>query len=280
MDSKICMVTGATSGIGFETALGLAKQGAEVVLVGRNAERGARAVDRIRADTINGRLNFLKADLSSQGQIRQLADRFKDEYDRLDVLINNAGGFFLTRELSPDGIEMTFALNHLAYFLLTHLLLDVLKESAPARVINVASGAHHGAQIQFDDLGGEKGYRGWRAYAQSKLANLLFTFELARRIEDTGVTANALHPGFVATNLGKNSGWVARLVLWFLHLRAFSPAQGAGTSIYLASSSEVEGDNGAYFVNKKIVEPDPAARDKLSAQRLWTVSEKMVGLGS
>jgi retinol dehydrogenase-12 len=210
MKDEICMVTGATSGIGAVTARALAEKGAAVVVVGRDAEKSEATVNLIQQQTGNPRVEYLLADLSVQEEIRRLAERFKSRYQRLHVLVNNAGAFFMSRQLSADGLEMTFALNHLAYFLLTHLLLDILKASAPARIVNVSSNGHRGMKINLEDLKSQGRYAPMQAYGQSKLANLLFTYELARRLEGSGVTVNALHPGFVATNLAANNGWLAR----------------------------------------------------------------------
>src|SRR5262245_57383193 len=215
MTGKVCLITGATSGIGWETAKALASQGAMVALVGRDPERTQNAIDRIRASAPNAQLESYRADLSAQEQVRRLAQEFQSRHTRLDVLINDAGAVFTTRKESVDGIEMTLAVNHLAPFLLTNLLLGTLKASAPSRVVTVSSGAHLGAKIHFDDLQLAHGYGPWRAYGQSKLMNVLFTNELARRLAGSGVTANALHPGFVASNFGKTEGalWTAAFTL-------------------------------------------------------------------
>lgn len=280
------MVTGATSGIGQVTARVLAERGAEVIVVSRNAEKCANTVTRIRQQSGNERVNYLVADLSSQGQIRDLVKRFQLRYHRLNVLVNNAGGFFLTRRESTDGIEMTWALNHLSYFLLTNLLLDVLIDNgAPghaSRVVNVASASHRGAHIDFDDLQKKHRYRGMQTYGQSKLGNVLFTYELAGRLERAGhserVTANCLHPGFVATNLAGDNGWLIRLCLPLLRFFGRTPEEGAQTSIYLAASPEVEGVTGKYFVDCKPVRSDPASYDQTVAERLWEISAEMTGL--
>jgi NAD(P)-dependent dehydrogenase (short-subunit alcohol dehydrogenase family) len=278
MRGKVCMVTGATSGIGLVTAQALARQGATVIVVGRNRERGVATVKRIQQETGNAAVDWMVADLSVQVQVRQLVREFRERFARLDVLVNNAGALFARRSLSVDGIEMTFALNHLAYFLLTNLLLDTLKASAPARIVNVASAAHRGAQINFADVQGQRRYSGWRAYAQSKLANLLFTYELARRLEGTGVTANALHPGFVATNFGRSNRGLVSLIIRVSQLAAISPEQGAQTIIYLATAPEVEGTSGKYFVKLRVVPSSEASYDRDAAQRLWQVSATMTGL--
>lgn len=275
---RVYLITGATAGIGLATARALAERGGKVVLVGRNPQKGAATLAALQEQTGNSRLDYLNADLSSQAEVRRLAAAFQERCNRLDVLINNAGGAFLRRELTVDGIERTFALNHLSYFLLTNLLLDTLKASAPSRIVNVSSGSHRQARLDFDDLQLSRGYRVMRAYGQSKLANILFTYELARRLEGTGVTASALHPGMVATNIGKNNGWLARLVINLWHLTALSPDEGAETVVYLATSPEVEGVSGKYFVRCRAVPSAPITYDREVARRLWEVSAAMVGL--
>jgi NAD(P)-dependent dehydrogenase (short-subunit alcohol dehydrogenase family) len=278
MAGRICLITGGTSGIGKSTALALAGMGATAVIVGRSASKTAQAVEEIRAATGSKNIDSLLADLSSQAEVRRLADEFRSKYQHLHVLLNNAGAVFIQRQLSVDGIEMTFALNHLAYFLLTNLLLDTLKASAPARIINVSSGAHTNGKIDFDNLQGERGYTA-NAYSHSKLANILFTVELARRLEGTGVTANALHPGFVATGFAKNNGWLIAAVIGIVApLIARSPAKGAETSIYLAASPEVEGITGKYFYNSRETRPAARAVDMAVAGKLWDVSAEMVHL--
>ena len=278
MNGKICLVTGGTNGIGKATAQALAQMGATVVIVGRNARKTSQVVEEIRAASGNKNVNPLLADLASQQEVRRLAGEFKSIYSHLHVLINNAGGFFMRRQLSADGIEMTFALNHLASFLLTNLLLDTITASAPARIINVSSNAHASGKIEFDNLQGERDFTP-RAYDNSKLANILFTMELARRLEGTGVTVNALHPGFVSTGFAKNNGKImAALVSMFAPLVARSPARGAETSIYLASSPDVEGMTGQYFYNSHVIPTAPQASDRVVARKLWDVSAKMVHL--
>ena len=252
--------------------------GATVIIVGRDAQKTSRVVKEIRASSSNPRVGSMLADLSSQQAVRKLAHEFQRKYPRLHVLINNAGGFFMRRQLRGNGIEMTFALNHLASFLLTNLLLDTLKASAPARIINVSSNAHTSGKIEFDNLQGEREYSP-RAYDNSKLANILFTMELARRLEGTGVTVNALHPGFVSTGFAKNNGKViAALVSIFAPLVARSPAKGAETSIYLASSPSVEGITGKYFYDSHVISAAPQATDMVIARKLWDVSAEMVHL--
>jgi len=280
LKGKICLVTGATSGIGEVTAQALAQFGARVIIVGRSEARGRATLNRIQATLPGAEVDFLRADLASQAEIHQLAQQFKLRYPRLDVLVNNAGALIMRRRQTVDGIELTFALNHLNYFLLTNLLLDALKAGAPARIVNVSSSAHWRARrMDFKNLQ-QSGlwFDGWLAYGQSKLANLLFTYELARRLEGTGVTANAVHPGLVATRFGYNNGLFAGVVLSLLHAVALTPEQGAQTLIYLAASPEVEGISGKYFVEKKVARSSAASHDLNAAQRLWEVSAAMTGL--
>ena len=278
MNGKICMVTGATSGIGLVTARELARQGAQVTLVSRSPERCQAAAESIRQETGNPEVDFIAADLSSLVEIRRTAQEFLKRQRRLDVLVNNAGGFFWRRAETADGLERTFALNHLNYFLLTNLLLETLKASAPARIVSVSSDAHRGARIDFDNLQNKHKYAGFRAYAQSKLMNVLFTYELRRRLENSGVTANALHPGFVATGFAKNNGFLFRLFMPLAQLNALSPEEGARTSIYLASSPEVEGVSGKYFTKQQAVQSDPASYDEQTARQLWELSLELTNL--
>ena len=279
MNGKICLVTGATNGIGKATAQALAQMGASVVIVGRNGAKTAQLVEEIRTTSGNQNVDSLLADLSSQEDVRRLADEFKSKYPHLHVLLNNAGGTFTTRQLTVDGIEMTFALNHLAYFLLTNLLLDTIKASAPARIINVSSDAHSGGKIDFDNLQGERTYSSFGPYGNSKLANILFTNELARRLEGTGVTVNALHPGLTRTGFGKNNpGFFMKIMQVIIPLVARSPEKGAETSIYLASSPEVQSVTGKYFVDCKVTQPAPQATDGAIAKKLWDVSAELVHL--
>lgn len=274
MGASVCMVTGATGGIGLVTARELARQGATVVVVGRSPARSQAAVDRIREQTGNPCVDFLLADLSVQADIRRLVAEFKERHARLHVLVNNAGGLFLNGQSAPGGIEMTLALNHLGYYLLTRLLLDLLRASAPARVVNVASVAHVGARIDFTNLE----FGGWRGYKRSKLANILFTYELARRLEGTGVTANALHPGLVNSGFGRNNrglfSWMRPLVYGL----ALDNDRGARTSIYLACSPDVEGVTGKYFVRCRPRRSSAASYDRVAAARLWEVSAAITGL--
>ncbi len=276
MAGKVCLITGATSGIGEVTARALAQQGATVCLVGRNAERCQATAGRIRSAAPGALVDFLVADLSSQEDVRRLAREVRERYPRLDVLVNNAGALFMSRGESVDGIERTLALNHLGYFLLTDLLLESLKAAAPARVVNVSSDAHRMvAGLDFDDLEGRRKYAGMRVYSRSKLANILFTRELARRLEGTGVTANALHPGVVATNFGADNGALAKTLRRVCDWFSISAEQGAKTSIHLASSPTVEGVSGRYFVKCREARPNAAARDDAAARRLWDISEAL-----
>lgn len=279
LNNKLVLITGATGGIGKETARVLYGMGAHVVLVGRNPEKMEKAITELSSQNPNGgKLEGMIADLSSLDEIRRLASEFKQKYNRLDVLVNNAGAYFNQRKESVDGFEMTFALNHLSYFYLTYLLLDVIKGSAPARIINVSSGAHAMAgNINFDNLQSEGLFLGWTTYGRSKLMNILFTRELCRRLQGTRVTANVLHPGFVATNFGHNGNGIGKWIIALTQRWAITPEQGAQTSIYLASSPEVAGVSGAYFVDKKITTPSKAAQDDEAAKRLWEISLEMVG---
>jgi len=296
MNGEVCLVTGAASGIGAMTARALAQRGATVILVDRDAERGAATAGQIEQETGGATVEFIQTDLSSQQEIRQLAQQVKSRHPRLDVLLNNAGAIFSERRETVDGIEMTFGLNYLGYFLLTHLLLDLVKAGAPARIINTSSRAHARAQMNFDDLQSRVDYVGIRAYEKSKLAIVLFTYELARRLAGTGVTVNALHPGIVATNFStRNPGMVGSIMRWMAKQYAtdgktanpiarllqrilISPEQGAQTGIYLATSPDVAGVTGKYFVKCKAVPSAPASYDSAAARRLWDVSEELTGI--
>ena len=278
MLGKVCIVTGANSGIGKATAFTLAKKGATVVMIFRSQERGAAAQIDIISQTGNHNVDLMIADLSSQQDIRDLAREFKSRYTRLDVLINNAGGMFSQRRISVDGFEYTFALNHLAYFLLTNLLLDRLQSSAPSRVVNVASGVERMGKINFDDLQSEHNYREMTAYSQSKLANVMFTYELANRVRRTGLTVNAVNPGLVRTNFLSESSWYLRWAVTPITWFGRSAAKGAETVVYLASSPDVQRINGQYFVDKVSVNSSEQSYNKRIAQHLWDVSERLTAL--
>jgi len=278
MQNKICLITGATSGIGQATAMALAQKGATVIVAGRSEERCLNTLAQIRNKTGNPNVDYLLADLSVQAQVCALAVEFKSRYQRLDVLVNNAAAIYFRREVSADGIEMSFALNHLAYFLLTNLLLETLKSSAPARVVNVASNSHRHKHLDFDNLELKRGYWAGTAYGRSKLCNLYFTYELNRRLEGSGVTVNTMHPGFVRTNMAANNGWLVRFFLPFVHRNSLTPEQGARTVVYLAFSPDVEGVSGKYFVSEREVKSDPVSYDESIGRRLWQISEEMTGL--
>jgi len=278
MAGKTCIITGATSGIGRVAAEALAGLGARVTLVGRSDEKGALAVRQIQDATGSNNLEFMRADLSSQREIRGLADRILQTVERLDVLVNNAGSIFVNRQESVDGIEMTWALNHLSYFLLTNLLIPLLSKSAPARVVNVASSAHKGVSLDFNNLQANGRYRLFHQYQCSKLANILFTYELARRLDGTGVTANTLHPGFVQTNIVNKEGFFGALFRLGARIAAIPPEEGARTTIYLASSPEVTKVTGQYFYKRKPAVSSPQSQDIPTAERLWKLSENMTAL--
>ena len=277
MTGKTVLVTGASGGIGLATAAGLVQLGARVGLVGRDAARSEGAAERLRA--AGGQVDVFVADMSSQREVRRLAEEVLTAYPRLDVLVNNVGGYWATRHATVDGLERTFAVNHLAPFLLTNLLLDRLHASTPARVVTVSSGAHAMGIIDFEDLQGERVYSGERAYNQSKLANVMFTYELARMLQGSGVTANTCHPGVVRTNFGRedSKGWM-RLMLPVIRPFLKSPDKGAATSVYLASSSAVQDATGQYFVKQKARRSSTASYDTTAAARLWHVSATLVGL--
>ena len=279
LTGKVVMVTGATDGIGQAVALILARQGAEIVGVGRNPQKCARSVQMIKQATGNQHVEYLLADLSSQSDLRQLAAEYKSKYNRLDVLVNNAGAAFARRQETVDGIEMTFALNHLNYFLLTNLLLDVLKRSATARIVNVSSRLHRQGDMDFNDLQFQHGYSRFKAYRRSKLANVLFTYELARRLQGSQVTVNAADPGLVKTNAGANDGFFSRLAKGLVDaIAAQTPEEGAQTIVYLASSAQVSGTTGQFFRNKQAIPSSQASYNQQDAQKLWEVSAQMTGL--
>lgn len=275
MRGQCCLVTGANAGIGKETVVGLAELGARVLMVCRDPGRGEEALAEVRQRVPGASAELLLADFSRLAEVEDLVGEVSRRTDRLDVLVSNAGVFSARRRLSDDGLELTFAVNHLAPFVLVRGLLGLLRQSAPARVVVVASGAHRRGTIDFDDLQAERGYGGWRAYSQSKLANVLFARELARRVPAREVTVNALHPGVVATKLllrGIVPGWLARP--WTV-----TPAEGARTSVFVASATELAGVTGRYFDDCREKDPSRAAQDEEVAGRLWRVSEQLTRTG-
>ncbi len=276
MKGKIALVTGANQGIGKESAIALASMGARVVIVARSAEKGRAALAEIRARSQSEAVELLVGDLSVIAEVWRIAREFAATHDRLDVLLNNAGVLATTRRTTVDGLEHTFATNHLGYFVLTHELLELLKKSAPARVVNVASRAHQRGTMHWDDLQLERGWSAWKAYGQSKLANVLFTRELTRRLEGTGVTANCLHPGVIASGFGKTDGGLFGVIWKLMSPFLSSTADGAKTQIWLCTSPAVEGISGKYFADCKEARPSREARDDAAARRLWALSEAIV----
>ena len=285
MKDKTVVVTGGNNGIGLETAVGLSTLGAHVVITARNQAKGEAALADIKDRSQSDSVQLMLADFASLSSIRDFAANFKKDHDRLDVLVNNAGGVNTSRSETQDGFETTFGVNHLGYFLVTNLLLDMLKASAPARVVSVSSRAHERRKgMNFDDLNSKQSYSGMGVYGDSKLANVLFTYELARRLKGSGVTANCLHPGVVRSGFGQNNGgfisFAFKSFYTLLTPVTKSNAQGAKTSIYLASSPEVEGVTGKYFADSKETPSSPASHDEEAAKRLWEISEQMTGLAA
>ncbi len=279
MQGKTVVITGATSGIGLVAAQKLAGMGARLVLIARDRARGEMALNRIKAANPNAQHAIHYADLSSLAEMKRVAAAVAAAEPKIDVLINNAGALFNTRKETIDGIEMTFAMNHLAYFVITHDLLDRLKATPGARIVSTASDAHKGPQLDLDDLQFKRGYSGFKVYGRSKLANILFTRELARKIAGTGVTANCLHPGFVATRFGDNNGgWVKLAIGLAKQLFAISQEKGAKTIVHLASSPEVATASGGYYYKNALTTPSAEARDDAVARRLWQESEKLAAV--
>jgi retinol dehydrogenase-12 len=274
MEGKVCLVTGATAGIGQATALLLAKRGATVVGVGRNPAKNDYSCSFIKEVSGNQSVEFMLADLSSQEDIHALASQFQSRFDRLDVLVNNAGATFAKRQESVDGIEMTFALNHLGYFLLTNLLANIMEASAPARVINVSSSLHKFGRLDFDNIPFNNGYSRSKAYQRSKLANIAFTYEYARRLSNQMITVNAMNPGLVATNVGESAGGSAERLKGLVDkIAGMTPEEGAQTIIYLATSSEVAGVSGKYFAKNKSIPSSKISYDLGLCRQLWLLSE-------
>jgi NAD(P)-dependent dehydrogenase (short-subunit alcohol dehydrogenase family) len=277
LQDQTILITGATNGIGRQAALELAKLGATLVITARDAAKGEHVMAQIKSESGNSKIEMIRADLSRMADVISTANAFKAKHSRLDVLINNAGGIFDARKLTADGFEYTFGFNHLAYFLLARELLDVLKSSAPARIVNVSSAAHEGGKINFDDLMGARSYSSFRAYSQSKLANIMFTYALARRLEGTQVTVNALHPGFVDTGFGANGGLLMRsLINVAKKFGSIKVDKGADTVVYLASSADVAGQTGKYWDRRRAINSNAASQDAAAQERLWQVSETLI----
>ena len=272
MNGKVCLVTGATDGIGKVSARVLAELGAKVIIVGRNPEKSAIVLAELRSISGNENIDLLMADLAVMQEVRDLAEQVISRYDRIDVLLNNAGGYFTKHEITSDGLEMTFALNHMSYFLLTNKLMELLKYSAPARIVNVSSDAHYGVDMEFENLNGEQEYKAWKAYQKSKLANVLFTYELLEKVPED-ITVNCLHPGFVATNFGHNNGGFFGPVLKIAQrISAIDPEEGAKTSIFLCSAPEVKGVSGKYFYKCQPKTSSRESRNMDTGKRLWQIS--------
>ncbi|HEY8141763.1 MAG TPA: SDR family oxidoreductase [Kofleriaceae bacterium] len=278
LSGKTALVTGASSGIGLEASVKLAKDGAQVLMVARDPKRGEAARADVAKRSGSDAVSLLLCDFASQAATRALADEVKSKAARLDILVNNAGSVSSKRQVTADGIEQTFAVNHLGYFLLTNLLLDLVVASAPARIVNVSSVGHRQGTLDFEDLGFERGYGIMKAYSRSKLANVLFTSELARRLEGKRVTVNALHPGAVATHIWSHAPAIARPLLAVAKLFMISPEEGGDRIVYLATSPEVEGKTGGYYEKNRLVTPARLARDATLASRLWIVSTDLVHL--
>ena len=277
MEGKLCLITGATDGIGKETAKCLAEYNAQVILVGRDQKKGGAVRKELIAQTGNDQINFMRADLSNMNAIQKLSVEIHKKYNKLNVLINNVGAFFAKREITDEGFEKTFALNHLGYFLLTKLLLDLIKKSTDARIINVSSRAHAGSTINFEDLQGEKDFSGWNAYKQSKLMNIMFTYKLSELLQDTPITINTLHPGFVRSRFGENNdGMVGTGLKLAKKIGAVSIKQGAKTSVFLASSPIVKDVTGKYFVKCKSEKSSIASYNTSDIDRLWKTTEQCI----
>ena len=279
MKDKVCIVTGSNSGIGKETALALADMGATVVMVVRNRELGEAALAEIIAETGSNNIDLMICDLSSMNTIRDFATAFKSKYDRLDVLINNAGAVISDRQITDDGFERTLAVNYLAPFLLTHELLPLLKDSAPSRVVNLSSGLAKRANVNLDDLQNELSYKSMRVYGSAKLKVIMYTYEMARRLKDTGVSVNVVLPGFVVTNLGRSSGsFASRIMFGMMKPFQLSPKEGAETSVYVATTPEIEGLTGKCFEKKQEIETSEESYNVDLQKQLWDITIGLLGL--
>jgi len=278
MQGKVCVITGATSGLGLEAAERLAKLGARLVLVGRDRARGDAAVRRLQQAVPGVAVRIHYADLSLMSEMKRVATEIRDAEPRIDVLINNAGAMFASRHVTEEGLELTFALNHMAYFIVTNILLDRLRAAAPSRIVCTASIAHRGQDLDFADLQSSRNYGAMKVYGRTKLANILFTRELARRLTGTGVTANCLHPGFVATRFGSGNGLLTRIGVRIAMLGAIRVEKGAETIVYLASSPEVANASGGYYQKSQLTQPSAQARSAESALRLWTDNARISGM--
>ena len=278
MNGRTCLITGATDGIGKEAAIELAKKGCNLILIGRNKEKGEKVVEQIRkiADSYVD-INYFTADLMLMKEVSRVADEVSRKYPKIDILLNNVGAYFAFRGVTEEGFERTFALNHLGYFLMTKKLLPLIEKSNYKRIVNVSSSAHYGIDFEFDNLNGEKKYSGFDIYKKSKLANVMFTYELAKRVKDKGITANCLHPGFVSTNFGKNNNFlwrnVIRVAMW---LTAINVKDGAKTSIHLACSDEVKDITGRFFANCQVKKGSSKAKNDEHNRKLWDISEDYV----
>ena len=278
MRGLTCLITGATDGIGKEAAIELAKKGCNLILIGRSKEKGEKVVEQIRkvADSYVD-IDYFTADLMLMKEVSRIADEVSRKYPKVDVLLNNVGAYFAFRDVTEEGFERTFALNHLGYFLMTKKLLPLVEKSDYKRIVNVSSSAHYGIDFEFDNMNGEKKYSGFDTYKKSKLANVMFTYELAKRVKDKGITANCLHPGFVSTNFGKNNNFLwrnfIRVAMW---LTAINVKEGAKTSIHLVCSDEVKGVTGKFFADCKIKKGSSKARSEENNKKLWDLSEEFV----
>lgn len=278
MNNKLCVITGANSGIGFETAKALARKGAYLVMVCRNEDKAETARQEIIEETSNPGIDIVLCDFAIQAEIRNAAEEIKKNYKKIDVLINNHGFLASEREDTVDGLEKTFAVNHIGYFMFTNLLLDMIKAADQGRIVSVASGAHRAGEFDPENIQLDNNFTPWKAYGNSKLFNILFTRELANQLVDTNVTANCLHPGVVATNFAQSGSWIMRTLFTIGKPFFVSPKKGAETTIYLATSEKVKEVNGAYFRNKKVATPSKDARDDEAAKQLWDISKKLCSI--